>query len=522
MKTRSIIYAAMFLSVFTLLFLTGCENKDFSHELNEFLSSMSPISSVMPPESEPAFIKDETSADAEFNYHTYYYEAAEGADDITLLYPSSDSIFPGAIITGESVLDRSYTLLKARRNPIIINSSLTDVVNNKSVIQKPTKSSVTNAIKSIVNQDVELPAVLTSISIEPAYSEEQMFMSLNAGCVDPLINPCSGINYSDKRKVTRLVARLIRSYYTVDIDLPQSPSDLFSENLNRTDAGKYMPVYVSSVVYGSMVLFTIDSHLEEKDAGILFNEAFSDAENGLAESNAFDELITGSVLTAYEFGNEGVKSETITGYDKFSNNISYGKEFTRESPVIPISFKLRNIGDNSTVRVIQASSWTVNTSTLRTDNIYDMLIKLQSVEYSFSCWYCQGMSIWGSITSKISGKTDVNTYFEAIDCSMQGITIFPEDGSTTRFHNNLILNDQIVVTLQLKAKGTPLYWFSDTPPAENYGTVSFNIPVVDIVMGVNANDERVYRKAMKVAGSTGSYGQSYINATMIFGYTLHK
>lgn len=64
---------------------------------------------------------------------------------------------------------------------------------------------------------------------------------------------------------TRLVARFIQNYYTLDMDMPSSPADLFDGEVNATLFGTHMPMYVSSVTYGRMALFTIESELEETE-----------------------------------------------------------------------------------------------------------------------------------------------------------------------------------------------------------------------------------------------------------------
>ena len=75
-------------------------------------------------------------------------------------------------------------------------------------------------------------------------------------------------------------------YYTIDLDLPpnNNPGSLFTQlpNLNSTS-----PVIVSSVKYGRMVLYTIESNYEKNDVKLAFNASFnsSDAEGNLEYQN---------------------------------------------------------------------------------------------------------------------------------------------------------------------------------------------------------------------------------------------
>lgn len=522
MKNKVIVSVVFLSSVLSLFFLMKCDDniKESVDGLNQLLRSMTPVSDVMPAEMPATFIKDKNTIGFEYNFHTDFFEEAEGSVNLTPLFPASDAIYPGALIKGESVLDKTYSLLDVKRNPLQLNTAVTEIGSVSFVVNDPTAASVKEAVSGLIQQAEVLRPASSIIGIEPAYSESQMYMSLHAASRDTSANLADGFRYSDKRQRTRLVFKVVRSYYSVDMELPENPSDLFREYVGKSVFGQYMPMYVSSVEYGYMVLFTVDSKLDYQVLSSSLYDALAAAESSLTYPG-FSNLIARSKIVAYEFSSSGIICDTINVFDDFKKYVNAGRPFSKETPGVPVSFSLRYVGDNSLAKIVQASSYTVHKATPRTDHIYDISVLLHSFDIYVPCWYCQFMNIIGSIQSRINGRTEVNSYFSSTAGNQTGVIILTDYNPIHQSHNDVLFNDVVVVTIKLTATGTPAYWF-DNPPTETYGTVNFSIPVSEIVDGVNASDDRVYKKIMKVTGINQSYGQSYINTIMHFSYSIPK
>ena len=108
-------------------------------------------------------------------------------------------------------------------------------------------------------------------TIEQAYSAQQLDLSLRASYKGGGISVKGGFDFTNRQIKTRLVAKFIQSYYTLDLDLPDQPSDLFAEDIDRALFGVYMPMYISTVTFGRMALFTVESELEETDVRAFLN-----------------------------------------------------------------------------------------------------------------------------------------------------------------------------------------------------------------------------------------------------------
>lgn len=292
---------ALCVIIFTTIILSGCEKDNFDETaLNEYLKTLPPISGEMPAEKTAAITATEKDTTTDYIYITDYYEAAAGYNEQIVLNPQTDVIYPGALVKGESILDGTYTLIPATRKPITISTSLTGGSVSSVVVEDPKLSTVREAVNTLMKQTYDVPYANMAFTVEQAYSEQQIDLSLRASYKTGILNIKGGFDFSNTQIKTRLIAKFIQNYYTLDMDLPSQPSDLFEEDVDRALFGTMMPMYVSTVTFGRMALFTIESELEETQV-----RAYLEASYGGISGSAsaeFDQLKTKSTMKVYILG----------------------------------------------------------------------------------------------------------------------------------------------------------------------------------------------------------------------------
>lgn len=175
-----------------LLFVTfSCQKDDISDSTqsisggnaNEFNALMASKPAFTQPAeiSEPVEIEEEAIPPAQdgegspLECYTNYYKAAPGFDEMLALDPTTDVIFPGAILKGESIPTGEYVPIIADRAPITLSASLTNISGSPVVeIKDPKLSTVREGIKlGILDQEVTgATAAKVNFSISEVYSEE--------------------------------------------------------------------------------------------------------------------------------------------------------------------------------------------------------------------------------------------------------------------------------------------------------------------------------------------------------------
>lgn len=455
-------------SLILILSIISCEDEEgFESELNSTIASLPDIKEKLPA-IQDTMVTTEKEKDLEYEYTIKNYTVAAGYDEQTVLNPQTDVIYPGALIKGESILDGSYIPISAKRKPITISTSLTGGDKVSVEVTDPKLSTVRAAINGLMKQTYDVPPANIGFTIEQAYSASQLQLALRASYKGGAVNVAAGFDYNKKEVKSRLIVKFIQSYYTLDMDLPNAPSDLFLENVNSAAFGSYMPMYVSTVTFGRIALFTVESSLQEDSVRAYLNGSYASV--AADASAAFNRLKSTSTMKVYILGGSGGDAgKTIDGFEAFKNYIITGSKFSKDSPGAPISYKLRYIKDNSIGKIVFSASYPIRTAVPRTDNIrYDVDIYLYELKafVETSGDYSTLNGEINSYVSKLPGNK-YNHFLSGITVKQSSIKTYSStDAIATKAYKNLTPNDTIVIKPNITA----------TSPTYNF-TGNFNYPV---------------------------------------------
>ena len=463
--------------------VNGCQKDDGlnpSEETNNYILSMPPVE--FPQEKEAEIDSTVVDQDLEYNYTIDYYSAAAGYDDQIVLNPQTDVIYPGALIKGESILDGSYIPITVPRKPITISTSLQGAESVSVEVMDPKLSTVREAVNSLMKQEYDVPPANLGFTMESVYNREQLNLALHASYQSGIMDVNSSFNYSNTKIHTRMVAKFIQSYYTLDLDLPSSPSDLIDGNPDAYEYGSLMPMYVSTVTFGRMALFTVESELSETEVETYLQASYDNIDGDA--SSDFEKLKAKSTIKVYILGGSGsTAGAAINGYQDFKKYIVEGGNFSKESPGAPISYKLRYINDNSIAKVVFAASYPVRTAIPRTDNLrYDISVRLYSMYPKFEDGDGSANEFYGSISSYInSSSSNKRTHWSVsskgtyLKISKNKTHVFTANTTTQRTYSNLVGSDKI--KLYLHVKESDLWPDAD----EDLGGSTYSVNLVDII-----------------------------------------
>ncbi len=406
------------IGIFTLS-QTACQNNDpepvkkgpsqeeivtFNHDVNDLSEFEQPAEQV-----EPAVLSaDDPARDTEdesLECYTTYYKAAPGFDELLALDPTSDVIYPGALVKGESIPTGEYLPIVANRDSITLSISLQNITGSPTIkIGDPKLSSVREGIKKILDQEVNgaTPAKI-NYEISQVYSKEQLNLALGVNYRSAGTKVSSSFDFESSTYKYKYILKFLQVYYTIDMDIPSDPSELFTELPDLASLGSTSPVYVSTVTYGRMIIYTIESNYSKTEIDAAFSASFVSGGGSIEAS--YEKVISESIIKALVIGGSGeTASKTINGPGQVYEYISTGGNYSKDSPGAPLSYKLRFIKNNAIARVVLSSEYFVRTCDLAYP-VYS--IELQSI-YCASCQDGDGSAgevygrIWGYI--RIDGK----------------------------------------------------------------------------------------------------------------------
>lgn len=414
MKTKLLTFKNIIYSLFFITILFSCEGcskesvekeKEVSEEtlenINNFLATLSNF--VQPDVSDLELIDNEDPVKDTDDWRNdcvvEKYKTAPGFSEMILLDPTSDVIYPGAMLKGESIPTGEYIGINGGRAPITLSVSLENLNGKPStVIENPSLDTVRESVKDLIQQGVTgSTAAKVVFTTEEVYSEEQLSVALGASYTKGKNNISGSFNFDSTSKKYRYVVKYLQVYYTIDLSLPDNdnPGALFTAvpNLDSTS-----PVIVSSVKYGRMLLYTVETDSELEDTKLAFNAAFGGGEvDGEGEHKSFWESSTVNALIVG--GSSGDAAKVVSGPEGVYSYIIDGGEYSADSPGAPLSYTLRYIKkDLPVANVVLSSEYNVR-------RCYEAYQKFGIEVYGFNPWNRKGeinnLDIYGSMSIKI-------------------------------------------------------------------------------------------------------------------------
>lgn len=295
-------------------------------------------------------------------------------DRIVAYAANSDSLYPGALVSADSVLTGLFTQIVLPRAPATISVSLENLAGGKTAkIKEPSLSAYRDALAGILDTEItgSTPANLYS-EIEQVHTEEQLDMALGVQASWGLGTASlkTSFDWSKQDTRSRYVVKYTQAYYTVDLDAPAAPSAVFKQNVSLADVQGQMdetrpPAYVSSVTYGRMVIFTFESEYSSEEMGAALEFAYSGGFDISGDvSVTYKDMISKSKITAFILGGDaGTAVQTIDSYEKLMDFIKAGGNYSKDSPGAPIAYKLNYLKDNSPARMSFTTDYEVKECT---------------------------------------------------------------------------------------------------------------------------------------------------------------
>jgi len=323
------------------------------------------------PETKVGNPTEETTSDS--IVQTQKYKVAAEYNELLVMDPSTDVIYPGALIKGETIGTGEYTPIVVDRQPITISASLENIEGNISrKIENPKLSTVREAVKEILNQKVTgaTPARVT-FKVHEVHSSEQLKLAIGAnysysGGFSADIKGSFNFNTSENK--SRYLVKFMQAYYSLDMDSPKNPTEVFAnpKELNFTMLGSVSPMYVSSVTYGRMAMFSVESSASKMELKAALDAAFEAGAHsgGVQIDSSYETTLSESTITGTIIGGSGQDAaNTVSGLSGMMAYISKGGNWGPDSPASPLSYKLRYLSDNSVGNVVMATEYTVRNVT---------------------------------------------------------------------------------------------------------------------------------------------------------------
>ncbi|EPF28998.1 tetanolysin O [Treponema medium] len=286
------------------------------------------------------------------------YDISAAFDDNLLLDPAQNSIYPGAVLRGDSLDKESYQeITEGNKRTATISFDLQGVKDKEGKTGKPGITSgkiIPNlaAYRELRNQILS-QSITYHASAHSSYEEmeitneksleAQLKIGVGFGAAGIKSKIAAGFKFKKGEQKERRLIKFVETFYTVDVNQEAAPLMI---NIPREAVGNRMPVYVSSVSYGRIAYLTIESDQEKSELKANLDTVFKVTTTNHAEADidtAIKRLEKGTTITINIIGGG---SEAVTDLKQFQKYI-VKEGFSAKNPGHIIKYQLRFLDDNA-------------------------------------------------------------------------------------------------------------------------------------------------------------------------------
>lgn len=313
-----------------------------------------------------------------YTCQTQPFTLTNNPQQIAMYSPDRDILYAAGLIQGKSHRDGLGSILGlpiAERAPI--NVSIPGLANddNFRTVERPNQASVDQAIGSMIGgataSGLSTPSSI-SFKMETFHSERQSALQMDlSGNYLGFEGSASG-SIDKNQSETTITAQFYQKMFDVVVEAPQSPGEFFSEDFTEAklqqqiNQGRIgpdnLPVYVSNIVYGRMMMFSITSTASESDIRATMQAGY----NGIGGNvNANLSAQQQAILQESKIKITSIGGDAEATLSMIRSG-DWSQYFTNNAPLssaAPMSYTFRNLGDGSIAGVTETTQYNIRTCT---------------------------------------------------------------------------------------------------------------------------------------------------------------
>ena len=304
-------------------------------------------------------------------------------DDVAILRPTNDIIYPGALVVGnQDMLDGSPNPIGLDRGPMVLSLDLPGLGEQGTLeIEQPNKSNVKTSLDNALEwwndnayEEGYVNAANSTYQSATSYSSTQfgLDIGLNASWATGSIAAQLDYESNTERRYASIVFRQV--FYTVSMNTPSSAASVFAPSVSLDQVQNVInstspPAYISSVSYGRIIMVRMET--TNTDYSVNLNavlEYASGLNSGSGDINVeYEAILSNSSLNVITIGGNAevaVSAIDAANLDEGPGSINYiitgeNAVYTRNNPGVPIAYTTRYLKDHSLAKLGYTTEYTV-------------------------------------------------------------------------------------------------------------------------------------------------------------------
>lgn len=304
------------------------------------------------------------------------YSIRTNPAQIVMYSPDKEILWPGSLIQGRSHRDGLGGLLGLtilQRTPIRVSIPAIPSADNFRQIDVPDQASVAAAIGEMLGNattaNLPTPSTITFEKTE-THSEKQLALSLRISGRYLGFAAKASADFNRNGSETTITAQFYQKMFEVVVAPPQTPGAFFSSSFTRDvldeqiALGKMgpdnLPVYVSTVVYGRMMMVSMTASATAQEISGALEASYNAVAGGGSVSLSARQrtLLEQSRIAVTSLGGD---AEATLAMIRSGDWSQYFSQNAALSSAEPLSYTFRNLSDGSIASVTEATEYNLKT-----------------------------------------------------------------------------------------------------------------------------------------------------------------
>jgi len=273
----------------------------------------------------------------------------------------ADSLYPGALLQGKGVAEGRFDIVRLARAPITLTTTM-NIAEPSLRVDNPSAASMRNAVATLLRRgdsrsgaiDVTSGTVLLRKVEAFSFAQSLNQIGISTAYAGPILSLKADFNYGSGREANAhsVMVTLVQPLLKISFreDGLAAPADLLAAGVSAADveaervAGRLgddnLPVYVKSITYGRVMMYTLTSSQVSSYAELA--SAVEGSYKGFSGSGQYTQaqrdVIANSQSTLISFGGP---QDAAVGAILDLNNYFVPMQPTQ---AVPISYELRDLG----------------------------------------------------------------------------------------------------------------------------------------------------------------------------------
>lgn len=304
-------------------------------------------------------------------------DISDSTSDISIIDSINDRTYPGAVqLANRKLVENRPDIISCERKPITLSIDLPGMSDDGiKVVNSPTYSSVNAGINSLLETWNSKYSSRYTIPTRMNYSDTMVYsksqLSTMFGCNFQALSKSLNIDFDSilKGEKQAMIVSYKQIFYTVSVDAPERPSDLFGDNVTfdklalKGVNNNNPPAYVSNVAYGRTIYVKLETSSKSANVKAAFKALIDN--QGISSNAEYQDILNKSSFTATVLGGGAQEhNKVITkDFNEITNVIKNNSVYSPQNPGYPISYTSTFLKDNSIASINNKTEYIETTAT---------------------------------------------------------------------------------------------------------------------------------------------------------------